>query len=82
MFNCNNSCVVSSFIDKYVDLKLTKESKRDLNLFIATYYSSKLLSLKKEYLLSEDVTVLNKGLAKYEKNIRYCLQSLFDIDYY
>ena len=40
---------VSSFLDKYVDYKLAKESKRDLNMFLATYYSNKLLKLKKEY---------------------------------
>ena len=40
---------VSSFLDKYVDYKLAPQSKRDLNLFLATYYSNKLLKLKRDY---------------------------------
>jgi hypothetical protein len=73
---------VSSFLDKYVDYKLTEQSKRDLNLFLATYYSNKLLKLKREYQDTEDQNSLRLGMLKYEKNIRYCLQQLFDIDHF
>jgi len=40
---------VSSFLDKYVFHKLALESKRDLHMFLATYYSNKLIKLKKDY---------------------------------
>ncbi len=73
---------VSSFLDKYVDFKLTQQSKRDLNLFLATYYSNKLLKLKREYQDTEDQNSMRLGLLKYEKNIRYCLQQLFEIDHF
>lgn len=64
---------VSPFIDKYVDQKLTKDSKRNLCMFIATYYSSKLLSLKKEFANTEDINALNSGFNKYEQNVRHCI---------
>lgn len=71
---------VSPFIDKYVEQKLVPQSKRDLYMFLATYYCNKLIHLKKEYSINEDQNALNIGLVKYEKNIKYCIMKLFEID--
>lgn len=43
-------------------------------MFIATYYSSKLLSLKKEFANTEDINALNSGINKYEQNVRHCIK--------
>lgn len=45
---------VSPFIDKYVEQKLTVQSKRELNMFLATYYANKLVKLKSQYSSSLD----------------------------
>ena len=71
---------VSTFLDKYVDQKLSVQSKRDLNMLIATYYKNKLLKFKRDYAKDSDQSVLQERLVKYEKNILYCLKQLFEID--
>lgn len=73
---------VTSFIDKFVHQKLADESKKDLHIFLATYFSNKLFIIKREFSKTGDRNELQYQLSKYEKNIRHCLRELFRMEYF
>ena len=51
-------------------------------MFLATYYVNKLIKLKKQYAETQDQSILILAMQMYEKNIRKCIQRLFQVDYY
>ena len=51
-------------------------------MFLATYYNSKLISLKREFQKTGDVQALALGLKKIENNIIFCMKELFNLDFY